>query len=245
MEKEIKIFKALGDEKRLEILSLISRKNMCAKGIARHLNITESAVSQQIKVLKEANLIIGYKVGYHIIYDINEDSLKNSIKFIDSIIDNNSIISDTNLDKLICSDKCKHLKCISDYKFKEDLIMKICFPVESFNGLKSIPYGHFGSAPHFVICDVETKEVRLIENGDLGHEHGKCQPIKALSGETVDAVIVGGIGAGAIRKLGSMGIKTFKAIDGDLEENLKAFSNGTLKEFSVNHTCNHDGCSHH
>ena len=66
---------------------------------------------------------------------------------------------------------------------------------------------------------------------------------KALSGETVDAVIVGGIGAGAIRKLGSMGIKTFKAIDGDLEENLKAFNNGTLKEFSANHTCNHDGCS--
>lgn len=244
MEKEIKIFKALGDEKRIEILSLISRKNMCAKGIARHLKITESAVSQQIKVLKEANLIIGYKVGYHIIYDINEDSLKASVKFIDSIIDNNKI-ANANVNKLICSDNCKHLKCISNDNFKDGVIMKICFPVETFNGLKSIPYGHFGSAPHFVICDAATKEVRLIENGDLGHEHGKCQPIKALSGETVDAVIVGGIGAGAIRKLGSMGIKTFKAISGDIEENLKALTNGTLQEFSANHTCNHDGCSHH
>ena len=59
--------------------------------------------------------------------------------------------------------------------------MKVCFPVKSNEGLSSVPYNHFGSAPEFVICDLESNDVKSIGNGDLGHEHGKCQPIKALS----------------------------------------------------------------
>lgn len=122
--------------------------------------------------------------------------------------------------------------------------MKVCFPVKSNEGLKSIPYNHFGTAPLFVICDTETEEVKALNNGDLGHEHGKCQPIKALSGEVVDAVIVGGIGAGAITKLNSMGIKVYKSIEGNVHENLDAYKKNELVQFSQNHTCNHDGCSH-
>lgn len=123
--------------------------------------------------------------------------------------------------------------------------MKVCFPVKSNEGMSSMPYNHFGSAPEFVICDLESNEVKAIGNGDLGHEHGKCQPIKALSGEIVDAVVVGGIGKGAIIKLNSMGIKVYQAIEGTIEDNIKSLKNGELKEFDSNHTCNHDGCSHH
>lgn len=123
--------------------------------------------------------------------------------------------------------------------------MKVCFPVKSNEGMNSIPYNHFGSAPEFVICDLESNDVKAIGNGDLGHEHGKCQPIKALSGEVVDAVVVGGIGKGAIVKLNSMGIKVYQSIEGTIEENVNSLKNGELKEFDSNHTCNHDGCSHH
>lgn len=123
--------------------------------------------------------------------------------------------------------------------------MKVCFPVKSNEGMSSMPYNHFGSAPEFVICDLESNEVKAIGNGDLGHEHGKCQPIKALSGEIVDAVVVGGIGKGAIIKLNSMGIKVYQAIEGTIEDNINLLKNGELKEFDSNHTCNHDGCSHH
>ena len=58
MKEKVKDFKAIGDETRLKILILLSTKNICAKGIAKHLEISEAAVSQHIKVLKEANLII-------------------------------------------------------------------------------------------------------------------------------------------------------------------------------------------
>ena len=79
--------------------------------------------------------------------------------------------------------------------------MKICVPVEVNNGFESRPFGHFGSAPMFVVYDLESGDLSTINNCDLGHEHGMCQPIKALAGNVVDAVIVGGIGQGAIAKL--------------------------------------------
>ena len=123
--------------------------------------------------------------------------------------------------------------------------MKVCFPVNSNEGMNSIPYGHFGSAPMFLVCDSESGEVKVLNNGDLGHEHGMCQPIKALSGETVDAVVVGGIGQGAIVKLNSMGVKVFRADEGNLGENLAKFKSGELVEFPANHSCNHDGWGHH
>ena len=104
--------------------------------------------------------------------------------------------------------------------------MKICVPVEVNNGLESRPFGHFGSA-------------------DLGHEHGMCQPIKALAGNVVDAVIVGGIGQGAIAKLNSMGIKVYKAQGETIKDNLQLYKENKLQEFSRNHTCSHDGCGHH
>ena len=123
--------------------------------------------------------------------------------------------------------------------------MKVCFPVNSNEGLNSMPYNHFGSAPEFVVWDGESNVVKSISNGDLGHEHGKCNPIKALSGEVVDAVVVGGIGKGAIIKLNSMGIKEYKAIERTISDNINSLKNGVLKKFDSTHTCNHDGCSHH
>ena len=123
--------------------------------------------------------------------------------------------------------------------------MKICVPVEVNKGLDSKPFGHFGSAPMFVVCDLESGEISTINNGDLGHEHGKCQPIKALSGNVVDAVVVGGIGQGAIVKLNSMGIKVYRAQGETIGENLNLLKENKLQEFPTNHTCSHDGCGHH
>ncbi len=85
MEQIVQIFKALGDETRLKILIILSRRRICAKGIARHLDISEAAVSQHIKVLKEAGIIVGEKVGYYVHYDLQEPMLLEIVKFIEQM----------------------------------------------------------------------------------------------------------------------------------------------------------------
>ena len=123
--------------------------------------------------------------------------------------------------------------------------MKICVPVEVNKGLESKPYGHFGSAPMFVVYDLEKNEITELSNNDLHHEHGKCQPLKALQGNIVDAVIVGGIGQGAIMKLNDMGVKVYKSQGETIKENLDLYKENKLQEFPSNHICSHDGCGHH
>ena len=122
--------------------------------------------------------------------------------------------------------------------------MRIAFPVTKDQGLDSPVYGHFGSAPTFVVLDSSSGAFEAIRNTDSHHEHGQCQPIKALGGSAVDLVIVGGIGAGALMKLQSQGIRVFRAVEGNVNENLELLKSGKLPEFATNMTCaGHDGGS--
>ena len=122
--------------------------------------------------------------------------------------------------------------------------MKVCIPVEEDNGLDSVAYGHFGTAPFFLIYDLEKEEIKMIKNGDLHHEHGMCQPLKALNGEMVDAILVGGIGAGALMKLNHQGIKVFSVANETASKNIELLKRNDLGEFSVENSCNHHNCSH-
>jgi len=124
--------------------------------------------------------------------------------------------------------------------------MKLCFPVETDNGIDSQVYGHFGSAPVFVVFDTDTSEVNSVKNQNLGHSHGMCSPIRALDGQKVDAIVVGGIGAGAINKLNSMGIKVYRAIFSTVKLNAQKFDDKLLPELTIRHACSghSGGCSH-
>jgi predicted Fe-Mo cluster-binding NifX family protein len=123
--------------------------------------------------------------------------------------------------------------------------MKLCFPIEANNGLESLVYGHFGSAPMFFIYDSETKYTEIIDNQNLSHAHGMCSPIQALNGKTMDAIVVGGIGAGAINKLNMMGIKVYRAKEDTIQKNIELFINQSMPEITLDHACNqHGGCGH-
>ena len=124
--------------------------------------------------------------------------------------------------------------------------MKLCFPVKTDKGLDSPIFGHFGTAPFFVVFDTETQEVATLNNQDLDHVHGRCNPMKALNGLLVDAVIVGGIGGGAITGLNNMGIKVYKAAKGTIRDHIELFTSGSLTEMTMAHTCggHKDACGH-
>jgi predicted Fe-Mo cluster-binding NifX family protein len=128
--------------------------------------------------------------------------------------------------------------------------MKVCIPVEKNNGVNSRIYDHFGSAPFFLIFVTDSEDfIKEINNGDIGHEHGKCQPLKALKGEQVDAILVGGIGAGALMRLKEQGIKAYKPKPSSILENIQMLVDNQLGEYTIVNSCSHNhsnggGCSH-
>lgn len=80
--KQIKILKALSDQTRLDILKLLLAHNYCAKALSRKLAISEAAVSQHLKLLREVDLLKGEKKGYFIHYTVNRTLIQNLGKAI-------------------------------------------------------------------------------------------------------------------------------------------------------------------
>ncbi len=68
--------KAIADETRMKILSLLLKHGYCVRALAKNLELTEATVSQHLKVLREAGLIFGEKRGYFMHYDVERDVLR-------------------------------------------------------------------------------------------------------------------------------------------------------------------------
>ena len=115
--------------------------------------------------------------------------------------------------------------------------MKICFPVAENQGMESAVYGHFGSAPQFLVVDTETREIKALNNGDEHHAHGACQPLKALGGQEVDAIVVGGIGGGALMGLNRAGLTVYQAQGLTIAENISCFALNALPVLTPAQTC--------
>jgi DNA-binding transcriptional ArsR family regulator len=72
------MFKVLGVETRVRIIELLkSRGPRGAKNIAGVLNITPAAVSQHLRILRQAGLVTNERKGYWIPYSIDEEALEN------------------------------------------------------------------------------------------------------------------------------------------------------------------------
>ncbi|EJT6473765.1 TPA: autorepressor SdpR family transcription factor [Clostridium perfringens] len=66
-----KVFKALSDETRREILKLLSKKDMSAGEISDHFNMSKPSISKHLEILRKAELISSERKGQFIIYSIN------------------------------------------------------------------------------------------------------------------------------------------------------------------------------
>lgn len=69
------LLKALGDPTRFMIFQQILIRKHCVRSLSKKLGISESAVSQHMKVLREAGLVYGERFGYHIHYLPSQDAL--------------------------------------------------------------------------------------------------------------------------------------------------------------------------
>lgn len=70
-----KILKALADETRLDLVKLLLTHDFCVGALAQRLGLSEGAVSQHLKLLREAGLVKGEKRGYFTHYTVERERL--------------------------------------------------------------------------------------------------------------------------------------------------------------------------
>lgn len=70
------LFKIFGDATRLKILFLLFEKEICVCDIAEILKMQQSAVSHQLRVLKQANLVKYRRDGKTIFYSLSDNHVK-------------------------------------------------------------------------------------------------------------------------------------------------------------------------
>jgi DNA-binding transcriptional ArsR family regulator len=78
--ESVQILKALSDETRFELIKLLLTHDLCVGALAHHLRISEAAVSQHLKLLREAGLVKGEKRGYWTHYMIEKDKLNELVE---------------------------------------------------------------------------------------------------------------------------------------------------------------------
>ena len=80
-----KVLKALGEPKRFQLLQLMAKRGYCVQALAKQSQLSEPAVSQHLKVLREAGLVYGVKRGYYTHYSLDKDTVGNVIAALEQL----------------------------------------------------------------------------------------------------------------------------------------------------------------
>lgn len=104
---------------------------------------------------------------------------------------------------------------------------------------------HFGQSKSFAIIEIDQNNqvtsVQEVSAANLQHQHEGLAGL--LKGQDVETVIVGGIGAGAVRALEGQGLKVLFGASGPVKEVAESFARGEF--VSVRTMCSHHGDGHH
>jgi len=75
VDKVARVFKVLSVDTRVRMIKLLKYRSLCVNALAQALNITPAAVSQHLRVLRDAEIVTAEKRGYFVHYRINEATL--------------------------------------------------------------------------------------------------------------------------------------------------------------------------
>jgi ArsR family transcriptional regulator len=78
IEELTEVFKALSDPTRLRLVRLLAEHegSLCVNALAHRLGVSQSAVSQHLRVLRQARLVEGERQGYHVHYSLDPARLE-------------------------------------------------------------------------------------------------------------------------------------------------------------------------
>ena len=70
------LFKVFGDSTRIRILYVLFESELCVCDLAQTLNMNQSAISHQLKILKQAKLVTGRREGKSVFYSLADDHVR-------------------------------------------------------------------------------------------------------------------------------------------------------------------------
>ena len=73
-------FKALSDYSRMKIVYALLNGELCVNDIVKEVNMTQTAVSYQLKLLRQLHLVKYRRVGQNVFYSIDDEHVHNIIK---------------------------------------------------------------------------------------------------------------------------------------------------------------------
>jgi DNA-binding transcriptional ArsR family regulator len=74
-ERLARLLKVLSVETRVRTVQLLKGRALCVNALASRLDVTQGAVSQHLRIMRDAGLVIDEKRGYFVHYRLNEDTL--------------------------------------------------------------------------------------------------------------------------------------------------------------------------
>jgi DNA-binding transcriptional ArsR family regulator len=85
-KKLARILKVLSVDTRVRIVCFLRRQALCVNALAARLGVTQGAVSQHLRVMRDAGLVIDEKRGFYVHYRLNEQTLAAWREAIDQLL---------------------------------------------------------------------------------------------------------------------------------------------------------------
>ena len=82
-----RLLKVLSVGTRVRIVQLLKGGALCVNALAARLDVTQGAVSQHLRIMRDAGLVIDEKRGYYVHYRLNEETLAAWRARIDRLLD--------------------------------------------------------------------------------------------------------------------------------------------------------------
>ncbi len=108
-KKTAELLKVLSVDTRLQIILHLKSGVLCVNALAARLDVTQGAVSQHLRIMRDAGLVSAEKRGYYVHYRLNNKTLENLLADADRLLSGENAGAGEH--------KCIQ-KCIKDKTFK-------------------------------------------------------------------------------------------------------------------------------
>lgn len=86
MENLVELFSALGSDTRIKLLQELAERPLCVGMLALRLEVTQSAVSQHLTVLRNVGLVQSDKRGSYVHYSLTNDARERCLAALDEVL---------------------------------------------------------------------------------------------------------------------------------------------------------------